>query len=68
MFTKVSAVSLFVADQKRAKAFYTETLGMELRTDAELYPGSEARWVAVTPPGAETEIVLYLPDENWAHS
>lgn len=63
----VGTVSVFVADQERAKAFYTEKLGMELRTDAPLFPGSEARWIAVAPKGAETEIILYLPDENWSH-
>ena len=67
MITRVSTVSIFVADQDRAKTFYTETLGFELRTDAPLYPGAEARWVAVAPSGSETEIILYLPDENWEH-
>ena len=63
----VSTVSVFVADQQRAKKFYTEVLGLELRSDAPLFPGSEARWIAVAPKGAQTEIVLYLPDENWEH-
>lgn len=63
----VSTVSIFVSDQDRAKAFYTEKLGMELRMDAPLYPGAAARWIAVAPKGATTEIILYLPDENWAH-
>ncbi len=67
MINHVGTVSLFVKDQERAKDFYTSTLAMELRTDAPLYPGAEARWVAVAPAGAVTEIVLYLPDENWAH-
>jgi predicted enzyme related to lactoylglutathione lyase len=67
MFHKVSTVSVFVADQQRAMAFYTEKLGMELRRDAPLFPGSDARWIAVAPSGAETEIILYLPDENWEH-
>lgn len=67
MIEKVGTVSVFVSDQQRAKAFYIEKLGFELRTDAELYPGSEARWIAVAPAGAQTEVVLYLPDENWAH-
>ena len=67
MIDKISTVSLFVADQDRAKAFYTETLGFELRSDAPLYPGAEARWIAVAPEGAETELILYLPDENWEH-
>ena len=63
----VGTVSVFVADQQRAKDFYTNTLGFELRTDAELYPGSQARWIAVAPKGAETELILYLPDDTWAH-
>src|SRR5687767_9113316 len=67
MIERVGSVSLFVADQNRAKAFYTDILGFELRTDAPLYPGAEARWVAVAPRGAETEVVLYIPDENWEH-
>jgi catechol 2,3-dioxygenase-like lactoylglutathione lyase family enzyme len=67
MINKVGTVSLFVADQDRAKAFYTEVLGFELRADAPLYPGAEARWVAVAPQDAQTEIILYLPDENWEH-
>ena len=67
MINKVGTVSIFVEDQDRAKEFYTSVLGLELRTDAPLYPGAEARWIAVAPKGAETEIILYLPDENWEH-
>ncbi len=63
----VGTVSVFVSDQDRAKKFYTEALGFELRTDEPLFPGAENRWVAVAPKGARTEIVLYLPDENWEH-
>jgi lactoylglutathione lyase len=29
--------------------------------------GPDARWIAVAPGGAETEVILYQPDENWAH-
>jgi catechol 2,3-dioxygenase-like lactoylglutathione lyase family enzyme len=63
----VGTVSVFVADQDRAKAFYTNVLGFELRADSPLFPGAEARWIAVAPEGAKTEIILYLPDENWEH-
>jgi catechol 2,3-dioxygenase-like lactoylglutathione lyase family enzyme len=63
----VGTVCIFVADQDRAKAFYTGVLGMELRQDSPLYPGAPNRWVAVAPAGAKTEIILYLPDENWQH-
>ena len=64
---RVSTVSVFVGDQDRAKYFYTQVLGFELRSDELLFPGAEERWVAVAPAGSETEVILYLPDENWEH-
>jgi predicted enzyme related to lactoylglutathione lyase len=67
MIDTISTVCIFVSDQQRAKDFYTDVLGFELRQDAPLYPGSEARWIAVAPAGAQTEAILYLPDENWEH-
>ena len=67
MFNRVGSVSLFVSDQDRAKDFYTRILGFELRQDAPLYPGATNRWVSVAPKDAETEVVLYRPDENWEH-
>ena len=67
MINRVGTVSIFVEDQDRAKAFYTEKLGMECVADNELYPGAPSRWLSVVPPGAETQITLYLMDENWQH-
>ncbi len=67
MIDRIGTVCLFVADQDRAKDFYTRVLGMELRTDMPLMPWSKNRWVAVAPRGAATELILYLPDENWQH-
>ena len=64
---RVSTVSVFVSDQDRAKDFYTQVLGFELRRDEPLFPGAETRWVSVAPAGSETEVILYLPDENWEH-
>src|SRR6266542_189287 len=64
---RVGTVCIFVADQDRAKAFYTNVLGMELRTDMPMYPGATSRWLAVAPKGAQTDIILYLPDQNWEH-
>jgi catechol 2,3-dioxygenase-like lactoylglutathione lyase family enzyme len=49
-------VSVPVADQDRALAFYTDVLGCELSADVELWPG--ARWVEVVPPGSEVSIAL----------
>jgi catechol 2,3-dioxygenase-like lactoylglutathione lyase family enzyme len=67
MIDSVGTVCIFVADQDRAKAFYTDQLGFELRTDQPLFPGAPNRWVAVAPAGAKTEVILYLPDQNWEH-
>ena len=67
MINRVGTVCLFVSDQQRAKAFYTEKMGFELKTEAPLYPGAASMWISVLPKGSETEIILYLPDENWAH-
>ena len=67
MIECVGTVSLFVRDQARAKDFYTRVLGFELRQEAPLYPGAASRWIAVAPKDAKTEVILYLPDENWEH-
>ena len=70
MIRRVGTVSVFVADQQRAKDFYTGVLGMELRLEAPLYPGSELKWIEVAPAGAETAINLYKTDagdEDWGH-
>ena len=67
MIDRVGTLCVFVSDQDRAKDFYTRVLGFELRSDAPLYPGASSRWVAVAPKGAATEVILYLPDENWDH-
>lgn len=64
MFTKVGTAHVYVADQDRAKAFYTEVLGMELRNDTPLFPGATDRWLAVAPKGAVTEIILFKPDDG----
>jgi predicted enzyme related to lactoylglutathione lyase len=64
MIDSVATICIFVNDQEKAKAFYTEKLGFELRQDA---PMGESRWIAVAPKGARTEVILYKPDENWEH-
>ena len=63
----VGTVCIFVNDQDRAKDFYTRILGMELHTDQPLNPGAASRWISAAPAGAKTEIILYLPDQNWEH-
>ncbi len=64
MITALGSVCIYVTDQDKAKAFYTEKLGFEVHTDA---PMGESRWIAVAPPGAQTEVILYKLDSNWEH-
>lgn len=64
MIDAVATVCIFVTDQDKAKAFYTNVLGFELRQDS---PMGESRWIAVAPKGARTEVILYKMDQNWEH-
>ncbi|MFJ1511149.1 VOC family protein [Cellulosimicrobium funkei] len=60
--TGVHTVAVPVADQDRALAFYTGTLGLELRMDGELQEGF--RWIEVAPPGAATSVALVRADDG----
>ncbi len=62
MTTKVLSVSVRVADQDKAIAFYTEVLGFEVRVDAEIWPGT--RLVEVVPPGSAVGLVLLPADSR----
>jgi predicted enzyme related to lactoylglutathione lyase len=48
-----------VKDQERALGFYTEKLGLKVRTDQPFEGGQ--RWIELEIPGAETGIVLFTP-------
>jgi lactoylglutathione lyase len=52
----VGLVSIHVRDLDEAIGFYTNKLGFQRTTDAPMGPG--ARWVEVTPPGAQTRLTL----------
>jgi catechol 2,3-dioxygenase-like lactoylglutathione lyase family enzyme len=52
----MSHTSVYVLDQDRAKTFYTEKLGFEVRMDAKM---GDFRWLTVGPKGqADFEVVL----------
>ncbi len=54
MITTIATVTVFVENQERAKAFYTEKLGFELINDSEMFPGSSMRWITVAPKDCPT--------------
>lgn len=55
---KLSYTQLWVHDQDDALAFYTEKLGMEVRSDVTL-PEMDFRWLVVGPP-AQPDIGIVL--------
>lgn len=54
----VRVVSIPVTDQERAREFYVDKLGFELRSPpgVEWAPGQ--KWIQVAPPGAQTALTL----------
>jgi catechol 2,3-dioxygenase-like lactoylglutathione lyase family enzyme len=57
---KLELVVVPVADQDRAKAFYTEKAGFRLDVD---HRAGDFRVVQVTPPGSECSIALMMNPE-----
>jgi catechol 2,3-dioxygenase-like lactoylglutathione lyase family enzyme len=55
-------VSIPVADQDRALAFYTEQLGFRVVTDQPF--DDKQRWLEQMIPNAETHVVLFTPEEQ----
>lgn len=65
---KISLTTIYVSDNERAKDFYVNKLGLELRNDLPLGMGTEEenlRWLSVAPPGSDTEIVLARGYAGW---
>jgi catechol 2,3-dioxygenase-like lactoylglutathione lyase family enzyme len=55
-------VAMFtVSDQDAALAFYTGTLGYEVRADARFGEHGEYRWLEVAPPGSHARLALNPP-------
>jgi lactoylglutathione lyase len=65
MITKLNTVPLYVRDQERSRAFYVDTLGFEVRVDAEMGPGR--RWLEVGPKGAQTGFAILLGEDFDKH-
>lgn len=54
---RIYVTSVFVDDQAKALAFYTDTLGFVKKTDM---PAGEARWLTVVSPDAPDGVELLL--------
>jgi catechol 2,3-dioxygenase-like lactoylglutathione lyase family enzyme len=60
---RIGITGIFVDDQDRAERFYTEVLGLQIKTDAPYGPGE--RWLTVVSPEEPdgVELALHLTDE-----
>jgi uncharacterized glyoxalase superfamily protein PhnB len=56
---KISTAQLWVHDQDEALAFYTQKLGMEVKSDVTIPEYGDFRWLTVGPPGQD-EIAIVL--------
>jgi catechol 2,3-dioxygenase-like lactoylglutathione lyase family enzyme len=65
MSIKIATAQLWVHDQDEALAFYTEKLGMEVRSDVTLPELGDFRWLTVSPPGQEdiSIVLMAIPGE-----
>lgn len=55
MIKKIAFATVWVLDQDRAKDFYVNTLGFEVRSDERL---GSFRWLTVAPKGQDVAFVL----------
>jgi uncharacterized glyoxalase superfamily protein PhnB len=59
----IGSVQLWVHDQDEALAFWTQKVGMEVRSDVTLPEMGNFRWLAVGPPGEQdvTIVLMAIP-------
>ena len=57
---RIASTQLWVHDQDEALAFYTQKLGMEVRSDVTLPEMGNFRWLTVGPPGQEDIAIVLM--------
>ena len=57
---KISTTQLWVHDQDEALAFYTQKLGMEVKSDVTLPELGDFRWLTVGPPGQDDVAIVLM--------
>jgi predicted enzyme related to lactoylglutathione lyase len=58
---RIANAQVWVNDQDEALAFYTEKVGMEVRSDVTLAELGGFRWLTVGPPGQEDVGIVLMP-------
>jgi uncharacterized glyoxalase superfamily protein PhnB len=57
---RIANAQLWVHDQDEALAFYTQKLGMEVRSDVTLPELGDFRWLTVAPPDQEDFAIVLM--------
>ena len=57
---RISTTQLWVHDQDEAQAFWTDTVGMEVREDVNLPEMGNFRWLTVGPPGQDDIAIVLM--------
>ncbi len=57
----IANAQLWVTDQDEALAFYTDKLGMEVRSDVTLPEMGNFRWLTVGPAGQDAIAIVLMP-------
>ena len=57
---RIATAQVWVHDQDEALAFYTDKLGMEVRSDVTMPEMGDFRWLTVSPPGQEDVAIVLM--------
>ena len=57
---RISTAQVWVHDQDAALAFYTQKLGMEVRSDVTMAELGNFRWLTVAPPGQDDIAIVLM--------
>lgn len=60
MIKQINFVGIPTKDQDAALTFWTEKMGLRIKTDQQMGPGQ--RWIELSIPGAQTGIALTTPE------
>ena len=60
MLKRLTHVNQWVHDQDEALAFYTDKVGLEVRTDVTVPELGNFRWLTVAPPGQEDVAIVLM--------
>jgi predicted enzyme related to lactoylglutathione lyase len=61
MLQRLTHFNQWVHDQDEALAFYTDTLGLEIRDDVTVPEMGNFRWLTVGPPGQPEIAIVLMP-------